>query len=166
MFTSSSSLELTTVTWIAFLCHKIIEMPGRYSGRNSITTRLTSQPLNKSRRSTTSPTIVIPDEGAATSLRNQICTIFSDAQKTTIGHRKLVVGLRKIQEQCIFESPSLHGKKRQERESFSEDDFNVEFARCVIRLMGVRKSESVGDRLMRFIGVYLRYTSEKGGLKL
>ena len=69
-----------------------------------------------------------------------------------------MVSLRKIQESCCYE-PTKPGKSQ---EGFDEDDFNVEIARCVIRLMGVKKSEGVGDRMIRFLGFFLRYASDKG----
>ena len=71
--------------------------------------------------------------------------------------------LRKIQESCCYE-PTKPGKKG--REEFDEDDFNVEIARCVIRLMGVKKSEGVGERIVRFLGSFLRHAGEKGSEEL
>lgn len=111
------------------------------------------------RKSTTSLSLAVPEKGPTSPLRAQICNVFNDAQKTTAGHRKLVVGLRKIQEACCCEPtrPSKPG-----RQEFNENDFNVEIARCVIRLMGVKKTESLGDRIVRFLGLFLRHTSEKG----
>ena len=112
-----------------------------------------------SRKSTASPLIVVPEEGPTSILRTQICNVFNDAQKSAAGHRKLVVGLGKIQEACCHEAtrPGKFGGQE-----FNEDDFNVEIARCVIRLMGVRRSEAVGDRIVRFLGFFLRHASEKG----
>lgn len=66
-----------------------------------------------------------------------------------------MVGLRKLQEACCYESD-------QRRQEFGEDDFNVEIARCVIRLMGVKKSEGVGDRILKYLGLFLRHASDKG----
>lgn len=140
-------------------------MPGRVSTRASTTSRLShksSTQILGSRRNTTSPTVIVPEEGPTSSLRTQICTLFSDAQRTTAGHRKLIISIRKIQEYCCYE-PTRPGKKGQE--DFNEDDFNVEIARCVIRLMGVKKSEGVGDRVIRFLGFFLRHASEKGDQK-
>lgn len=137
-------------------------MPGRVSTRTSTASRLSHKSSTQtlaSRRNTTSPPLVVPVEGPTSTLRTQICTIFSDAQRTTAGHRKLVVSLRKTQESCCY-GPTRPGKKGQE--DFNEDDFNVEIARCVIRLMGVKKSEGVGDRIVRFLGFFLRHASEKG----
>lgn len=57
--------------------------------------------------------------------------------------------------------PRVRGQKKQEEE-FGEDNFNVEVARCVLRLMGVKKSEGVGDRLVKFLGLFLRRATDKG----
>ncbi len=141
-------------------------MPGRVSTRNSTALRVSHKPSTQtlaSRRSTasriSSPTVVIPDEGPSSSLRAQICSLFADAQRTTAGHRKLVVGLRKVQEACCYGpiDPSKHS-----HEKFREDDFNVEVARCVIRLMGVRKGEGAGEKLVKFLGLFLRHACDKG----
>ncbi len=70
-----------------------------------------------------------------------------------------MINLRKLQEACCYEStkPDKVGA-----EDFGEDGFNVEVARCVIRLMAIRKSETVGDGIVRFLGLFLRHASEKG----
>ncbi|KAL8783296.1 MAG: hypothetical protein Q9213_004730 [Squamulea squamosa] len=136
-------------------------MPGRTSARNfeasQAAQKSSSQPL-KSRRTTASPTIAIPDEGPSSSLRARICDIFNDAQKSTDAHRKLAVSLRKIQEECCYEPTS---RRKQEEDNFGEDDFSVEIARCVIRLMSVKKSEATGDRIVRFLGTFLRRANDK-----
>ena len=137
-------------------------MPGRISTRASATSRPTYKSSQSSRASisrTSSPAIVVPDDGPSSALRTHICSIFADAQRTTAGHRKLVVNLRKIHEACCYEytNPTKNGW-----DGFGEDDFNVEMARCVIRLMGVKKSEGVGDRIVRFLGLFLRHASDKG----
>lgn len=136
-------------------------MPGRVSTRASaaprVSHKLSIQTLG-SRSSAAPPSVIIPDEGPTSTLRARVCSVFNDAQKTTAGHRKLVVSLRNIQEACVYE-PTKPSK--QDQEGFDEDSFNVEIARCVIRLMGVKKSEGVGDRLVRFLGFFLRHASEK-----
>ena len=71
-----------------------------------------------------------------------------------------MISLRKIHEACCYE-PSKIRKKASD--DFDEDDFNSEFARCVTRLMVVKKSEEVGDRLVRFLGLFLRHASDNGG---
>jgi len=71
----------------------------------------------------------------------------------------LVINLRKIQEACCYEPTSRKGRQD---DQFDEDDFNNETVRCVLRILPIRKSETVGDRIVRFLGVFLRVASEKG----
>lgn len=146
--------------------HRNINMPARTSARPSSPSgpphKASSQKLS-SRKTTTASAVDIPDEGPSTSLRMRICEVFGDAQKSTAGHRKSATSLRKIQEECCYMFPHVRGQKNQEDE-FGEDDFNVEVARCVIRLMGVKKSEGVGDRLVKFLGLFLRRATDKGKL--
>ena len=60
------------------------------------------------------------------------------------------------------------GKKGREevQEDFDEEDFNNEIVRCILRILGVKKSEPVGDRVIRFLGLFLKHASEKGGFIL
>ena len=144
-------------------------MPGRVStARSSRTSAAVShkssvQSLNF-RGSTasriSSPQIEIPDETPDNELRTQISTIFRDAQRTTASHRKFVINLRKIQEACCYE-PTSNRKNQTGAEDFDEEQFTYEFTRCVGRVMPVKKSESVGERSIRFIGLFLRHASEK-----
>ncbi|KAL8693194.1 MAG: hypothetical protein Q9218_001938 [Villophora microphyllina] len=120
-------------------------MPGRVSARASAASRLANKPSSQtlnSRRTTAASAIAIPEEGPSSSLRIRICSVFSDAQKSTAGHRKLA-------------------GRRQTQEEYGEDDFNVEVARCVIRLMSVKKSEAAGDRIIRFLGLFLKRASDQ-----
>jgi condensin complex subunit 3 len=68
------------------------------------------------------------------------------------------VTLRKIQEACCYEPSSA---KKSAAAEFEEDDFNVEFVRCVLRVMPVKKSEGVGEKTIRFIGLFLRHSIDK-----
>ncbi|KAJ1337279.1 condensin complex subunit 3 [Microdochium nivale] len=102
----------------------------------------------------------IPDEGPESTLRTQVGAVFRDAQKTTASHRKLVVNLRKYHESCCYE-PTKPGKNQTQSEDFDENDFNREFIRCVMRSMPVKKSESVGDKTIRFVGLFLRHANDK-----
>lgn len=105
-----------------------------------------------------SANIDIPDEAPDNALRTQIASVFRDAQRTTASHRKLAVTLRKIQEACCYEPTSA---KKSAAAEFDEDDFNVEFVRCVLRVMPVKKSEGVGEKTIRFIGLFLRHSIDK-----
>lgn len=126
-------------------------MPGRVARGGARSTRTSAR--------NSSPATEIPDEGADTSLRRAICTVFSDSQKSTAGHRKCVISLRKIQEACCYEP--VNQKKGKQDEEFEEEDFNNEFVRCTLRMMAVKKSEPAGDRVVRFLGTFLNAASQK-----
>ncbi|EKD14712.1 uncharacterized protein L3040_002860 [Drepanopeziza brunnea f. sp. 'multigermtubi'] len=136
----------------------------RTSRASGVSHKASAQTLN-SRASTASristPNIETP-ESPENELRTQISSIFRDAQRTTAGHRKLVINLRKIQEACCYEpTASSSSRKKTGAEDFDEEQFTAELTRCVLRVMPVKKSESVGERAIRFIGSFLRYASEK-----
>ncbi|KAL2754660.1 hypothetical protein ACRALDRAFT_2109017 [Sodiomyces alcalophilus JCM 7366] len=129
-------------------------MPSRASGRSARTsTAITDL---DSRASSVAPDA--PSEDPDNALRRQICDVFRDAQKTTASHRKLIVSLRKIQEQCCYEPVN---PKKADTNIFNERTFNTEFVRCVLRVMPVRKAESAGEKVIRFIGLYLRHSNDK-----
>ncbi|KAI0834431.1 condensin subunit Cnd3 [Hypoxylon sp. FL0890] len=141
-------------------------MPARVSTRSTRTSaavshKASSATLN-SRASAASRVssynLDIPEEAPDNELRTQICVIFRDAQKTTATHRKLVVNLRKIHEACCYE-PTRPNKSAPT--DFNEADFNNEFSRCVLRAMPVKKSESVGEKTIRFVGLFLRHANDK-----
>ncbi|EMC94276.1 hypothetical protein BAUCODRAFT_26438 [Baudoinia panamericana UAMH 10762] len=116
-------------------------MPGRVARK--------AQPAN----------VLTEEDSGSISLRRAICTIFVDTQKSTAGHRKAVISLRKIQEACCYEPANY--KTGREGEDFDEDDFNAEIVRCVLRIVPVRKAEPVGDRVVRFLGTFLNIASNK-----
>ncbi|PVH79560.1 condensin subunit Cnd3 [Cadophora sp. DSE1049] len=143
-------------------------MPSRVSTARStrasaVSHKSSVQTLN-SRASTASristPNIEIPDESPENELRTQLGSIFRDAQRTTAGHRKLVINLRKIQEACCYE-PTSSKKNKTGAEDFDEEQFTDEFTRCVLRIMPVKRSETVGERAIRFTGLFLRHANEK-----
>ncbi|KAL2788829.1 nuclear condensing complex subunit [Aspergillus keveii] len=154
-------------------------MPSRVSARSSSsTTRKASAASNASsgRAGSATPSFAIPEEPtepeAVPNLRRDVCAIFADAQRSTTGHRKLVVRLRKIQEACcgISQKSSKKGEKNSEssqerlipgEETIPEKEFNVEVGRCVLRILTIKKTEPVGDRILRFLGSFLTHASEK-----
>lgn len=133
-------------------------MPGRVAGGAARASRRTISTKNLRN---SSPVTAIPDEGADTSLRRAICTAFVDAQKSTAGHRKAIIALRKVQEACCYEPTSSKSGKQHQREDFDEDDFNREVVRCILRILPVKKAEPVGDRVVRFLGTFLNVASGK-----
>ena len=96
-------------------------------------------------------------------MRYQISAVFRDAQKSTATHRKLVITLRKIHETCCYEptTTTTTNPNKSSSTDFDEADFNNEFTRCVLRVMPVRKSEGAGDKVIRFVGLFLRHANDK-----
>lgn len=68
------------------------------------------------------------------------------------------MNLRKIHESCCYEPTS---SKQSQANDFDEEAFNHEFIRCVLRIMPVKKAESVGERSIRFTGLFLRHANDK-----
>lgn len=121
----------------------------------------TSRASTVSRASSTANTD-IPSETPENALRTQVAAVFREAQRTTASHRKLAVTLRKVQEACCFEPTSVKQSATAAAASgFDEDDFNTEFVRCVLRVMPIKKSEGVGEKTIRFIGLFLRHAVDK-----
>lgn len=154
-------------------------MPGRVSARSTSapTRRSSAQPsASGGRAASVTPSFVIPEEPAppetSPNLRRDICVIFADAQRSTTGHRKLVVRLRKLQEICCGISTKKtkkdgKGPEVQEElllpseETIPEKEFNVEVGRCLLRILPIKKTEPVGDRILRFVGTFLSHATEK-----
>ncbi|EER27594.1 HEAT repeat containing protein [Coccidioides posadasii C735 delta SOWgp] len=149
-------------------------MPARAGTRASsvASTRKSSVPP-----STTGANVFIPDEPAEPStspnLRPSVVEIFADAQRSTTGHRKLVVRLRKIQEGCCglrsLKDKGRSGERREsglfegfgEKEKPAEREFNIEVSRCLLRVLSVKKTEGAADRVLKFLGAFLTATTEK-----
>lgn len=151
-------------------------MPGRVSARpTSTSSRRTSTQPSAGRAASTTPSVNIPAEPdfpeAVPNLRKDVCAIFADAQRSTTGHRKLIVQLRKLQEKCCGiaqkKSKKVADTGEEERpvlpteQTLSEEEFNVEIGRCVLRILPVKKTEPVGDRILRFTGAFLVHAAEK-----
>lgn len=124
-------------------------MPARTTARSTKPSATRS-----SRASSASEVVDTPDNA----LRTKVCAIFRDAQRTTATHRKLVVNLRKIQESCAYEPTN---PDQSHVDEFDEEAFNREFIRCVSKIMPVKKSESVGEKSIRFTGLFLQHASAK-----
>ncbi|GIK00796.1 hypothetical protein Aspvir_004825 [Aspergillus viridinutans] len=154
-------------------------MPGRVSGRSTSapTRRSSAQPsASGGRAGSVTPSFAIPEEPAppeaSPNLRRDVCLIFADAQRSTTGHRKLVVRLRKLQEICCgisAKKTKKDGKDPEVREelllpgeeTIPEKEINVEVGRCLLRILPIKKTEPVGDRILRFVGTFLSHATEK-----
>lgn len=83
-----------------------------------------------------------------------------------------MVRLRKLQEICCGISTKKtkkdgKGPEVQEElllpseETIPEKEFNVEVGRCLLRILPIKKTEPVGDRILRFVGTFLSHATEK-----
>lgn len=138
-------------------------MPPRTSTRSARASTRNSTANSTARTSTaasraSSAAFDVPEESPDNELRTQVAAVFREAQKNTATHRKSAVTLRKLQEACCYEPTSA---KKATAGDFDEDDFNTEVIRCVLRVMPVRKSEAVGERTIRFVGVFMRHSIDK-----
>jgi condensin complex subunit 3 len=136
-------------------------MPTRTSTRSTRSSAAGGTRASTASRAS-SANIDVPEETPDNALRTQITAVFRDAQRTTASHRKLAVTLRKIQEACCYEPTTAKKSATAAAASeFDEDDFNTEFVRCVMRVMPIKKTESVGEKTIRFIGLFLRHAVDK-----
>lgn len=138
-------------------------MPPRTSTRSARASTRNSAANSTARTSTaasraSSAAFDVPEESPDNELRTQIAAVFREAQRNTATHRKSAVTLRKLQEACCYEPTSA---KKATAGDFDEVDFNTELIRCVLRVMPVRKSEAVGERTIRFVGVFMRHSIDK-----
>ena len=141
-------------------------MPARASTRSTRSSAGAPAKASSTRASTASrassiANTDIPPETPDNALRTQVAAVFREAQRTTASHRKLAVTLRKLQEACCFEPTSVKKSASAAASDFDEDDFNTEFVRCVLRVMPIKKSEGVGEKTIRFIGLFLRHAVDK-----
>ncbi|WVN89766.1 uncharacterized protein L203_104996 [Cryptococcus depauperatus CBS 7841] len=82
--------------------------------------------------------------------------IFEQVQQTTANHRKNIVHLRKIQDQCAsFTEETPKGIKL-----IGEKAFNTLFIDMVNRILPVRKGVAVADRVVKFVASYVAYATE------
>ncbi|KAL2271857.1 hypothetical protein VTJ83DRAFT_1228 [Remersonia thermophila] len=136
-------------------------MPPRTSTRSTRSSAAATRTSSRASSAATNPNV--PAEPADNALRTRVAAVFREAQRTTATHRKLAVTLRKIQEACCYEPTSVRktSAAAADASDFDEDDFNAEFVRCVLRVMPVKKSEGVGEKTIRFIGLFLRHAVDK-----
>ncbi|ROW12594.1 hypothetical protein VMCG_00132 [Cytospora schulzeri] len=139
-------------------------MPARTSTRSGrVSTRTSTRTSTVNARASTasrasSAAVDVPEEDPDNELRAQVAAVFREAQRNTATHRKSAVTLRKLQEACCYEPTSA---KKTAASDFDENDFNKEFVRCVLRVMPVKKSEAVGEKTIRFVGVFMKHSIDK-----
>jgi condensin complex subunit 3 len=93
---------------------------------------------------------------AYTPLEKTIAQIFQQGQKTTAGHRKLVVNLRGVFDQCIAGTGSVGSTLGGLSGRAGEKEFTKAFCRFLNRVLVVKKSEVVGDRCLRLADGFIK----------
>lgn len=144
-------------------------------GRSSSTRASSAASTRKSSVPPSAPTVYIPEEPAlpttSASLRSNVVEIFADAQRAITGHRKLAIKLRKIQEVCCgLRVAKVDGKKGSRLSEIPdlaggglpEKELNIEICRCLIRVVPVKKAEGAADRVIKFLGTFLKAATDKG----
>lgn len=87
-----------------------------------------------------------------------LAPIFDQVQHTIANHRKNLVSLRNIQEQCSGITEATPKGLR----LVGEKAFNSIFTDMVNRILGVKKGVPVADRVVKFVANYVAYTTEQG----
>ena len=69
-------------------------------------------------------------------------------------------------EHCCYDLDDAGKKSKKQSEEralqeFGEEDFVAEVKRCVARILGVKKTEGAGDRMVRFLGLFLKTSTER-----
>ncbi|WVQ70731.1 hypothetical protein IAR50_000253 [Cryptococcus sp. DSM 104548] len=82
--------------------------------------------------------------------------IFDQVQQTTANHRKNIVHLHKIQEQCA----ALTEETPRGTKLVGEKAFNTTFMDMVSRVLPVKKGVAVADRVVKFVASYVAYSTE------
>ncbi|KAJ9110074.1 hypothetical protein QFC19_001745 [Naganishia cerealis] len=82
-------------------------------------------------------------------------TIFSQVQTSVSNHKKNIVALRKIQENCsLVTEPGPNGTQK----LVGEKVFNNAFIAMVNLALPIKKGVSVADRVVQFVGKFVAYT--------
>ncbi|KAL7270925.1 chromosome condensation complex Condensin, subunit G [Rhizina undulata] len=139
-------------------------MPARLPAARSTRSTRRQGVAASSRQSTSTPPPppTAPAEAQPyTPLQNAIATIFASAQKTTAGHRKLVVNMRSIFDQCHQGTGPLGSTLEGGGGQRGEKVFVKDFCRFLNRVLVVKKGEVVADRCLRFAEMFVRGALEK-----
>lgn len=127
-------------SFCSFCCVTIISPAVMVNARSQ-----KSQPLSLEYLTDTLPSLLPP--------------IFDQAQQTTANHRKNIVYLRKIHEQCA----SIVEEISDDRIKLTgEKAFNSLFFDMVNRVLTVKKGVAVADRVVKFVANYVSYCTETG----
>lgn len=99
------------------------------------------------------------------SLGTAIPTIFDQVQSSAATHKKNCIALYKLQtaSAAVLETISK-GKKAEEIRLIGEKTFTEVFIDMVNRSLVVKKGVPTADRIVKFVGSYVKFLGEKSAL--
>jgi condensin complex subunit 3 len=99
-------------------------------------------------------------ENTVAKLPESIAAIFDQAQSTLANHRKNCVALYKLHQQAT--AVTQPSKKDNAVKLVGERAFGDAFIDMVNRVLIVKKGPATADRVVRFVGSYVKFMNEKG----
>jgi condensin complex subunit 3 len=104
------------------------------------------------------------DSATLESLSYKVSEIFDQVQYSTANHRKNCITLHKLHARAASITPAVNDGKHSI--ITGEDCFGDAFLDMVNRILIVKKGPAAADRIVKFIGGYVKYMNEKGALSL
>jgi condensin complex subunit 3 len=86
--------------------------------------------------------------------------IFEQVQSSTANHAKNFVALRKLHVEAAAEVKEI--QKGRGLQLVGEAAFREAFLQATVRILPVKKGVAVADRVVRFIGGYIKHINKKG----
>ena len=93
-------------------------------------------------------------------LPEKVATIFDQAQTSMASHRKNCVALYKLHVQAGGVTEVVKNGKA--TKLVGERAFGDAFIDMITRVLVIKKGPAAADRVVRFIGTYVKFTNEKG----
>lgn len=91
-----------------------------------------------------------------------MCRIFEQAGNSVANHGKNYVALYKIHTELAEVTESFKKGNRELVKLVGEKDFQDTVKGVLTKILPLRKGESIGDRVIKFVGGYVKYANEKG----
>jgi condensin complex subunit 3 len=96
-------------------------------------------------------------------LRGHVAAVFQQAQVPPVNYRKNCVNLHKIQDRSKDITEDVG---RDKIRVTGEIAFQQAFLECLFRVLPTKKGDLCGDRVVRFIGAYMKFANERGACVL
>jgi condensin complex subunit 3 len=104
----------------------------------------------------------LSDEEKRSQLCISVCKIFEQAGNSVASHGKNFVALYKIHIDLAEFTESFKKGKRELFKLVGEKDFQDTFKGILTKIFPLKKGETIGDRVIKFVGGFVKYANEKG----